>query len=348
MAQSNLRVEQLSPGEWSALSRRFSDYSYHQNLEYAQRSANAIGASAEFVRIYNDDVTIGAAAVRLKTLPLLDIGIAYINHGPLVRSGARDTGPDDLVQACVNALVEEYAQRRNFMLRLVLPIRSMQAFVRHPWGHYIDANGLRRGRRRYRTILIDLDTNEAELRARLHQKWRNCLNRAESQEMNIISGTGADFFARFLPLFDALREKKGFSVDLDPRFFGAFQDDLPEDEKLIVHLAERDGRIVAGHIGSFVGDTAVYLFGAASDEGNRVNASYRLQWEVMRHARAIGQSWYDLGGIDPEGNAGVFRFKKRMGGKEATAAGPFEFAPPFRRGFLLGAERLYNLWKYRI
>ena len=104
MAQSNLRVEQLSPGEWSALSRRFSDYSYHQNFEFAQRSADAIGASAEFIRIYNDDVTIGAAAVRLKTLPLLGIGIAYINHGPVVRLDGRDTGPDDLVQACVNAL----------------------------------------------------------------------------------------------------------------------------------------------------------------------------------------------------------------------------------------------------
>ena len=38
-------------------------------------------------------------------------------------------------------------------------------------------------------------------------------------------------------------------------------------------------------------------------------------------------AYYDLGGIDPDGNPGVYHFKKGLGGLHATMAGPFEMHP---------------------
>ena len=60
-----------------------------------------------------------------------------------------------------------------------------------------------------------------------------------------------------------------------------------------------------------------------------------------RHERHL--RYYDLGGIDAEGNAGVYNFKKGMRGEELCAPGPFESTP---RGVLAAitnrAEQMYK------
>ena len=53
--------------------------------------------------------------------------------------------------------------------------------------------------------------------------------------------------------------------------------------------------------------------------------------------------YYDLGGIDPEGNPGVYHFKSGLGGREVTAPGPFEAAPSrARKRFVETAEAVYR------
>ena len=57
---------------------------------------------------------------------------------------------------------------------------------------------------------------------------------------------------------------------------------------------------------------------------------------------------YDLGGIDPEGNPGVFHFKRGLGGVEVQAAGPYEARPSGLAGRLpLAVERGYARWRER-
>jgi lipid II:glycine glycyltransferase (peptidoglycan interpeptide bridge formation enzyme) len=96
---------------------------------------------------------------------------------------------------------------------------------------------------------------------------------------------------------------------------------------MVVHLAWHDGDLVAGHIGSFAGDTAVYLLGASTRKGRDLRASYLLQWKVIEHAISNGNDYYDLGGIDQNENPNVYRFKKRLNGRLVKEIGAYEFAP---------------------
>ncbi|MHC4711620.1 MAG: GNAT family N-acetyltransferase [Planctomycetota bacterium] len=60
-------------------------------------------------------------------------------------------------------------------------------------------------------------------------------------------------------------------------------------------------------------------------------------------AHERGLWYYDLGGIDPEGNVGVYNFKKGLRGLELWAPGPFESVPSIVRGVIThGAEDLYR------
>ena len=91
------------------------------------------------------------------------------------------------------------------------------------------------------------------------------------------------------------------------------------------------------------GTTAVYLFGATTEAGRRLNAGHFLMWQAMLRGRELGRDWFDLGGIDAKTNPNVARFKLRTGGIELTAAGPFEARPGGPLPVLVGwAETLHK------
>ena len=69
---------------------------------------------------------------------------------------------------------------------------------------------------------------------------------------------------------------------------------------------------MAGLVASAMGDSAIYLLGATSDDGLNAKGAYLLQWTLIQWLKENGFKWYDLGGIDPEGNPGVYSFKKRI------------------------------------
>jgi lipid II:glycine glycyltransferase (peptidoglycan interpeptide bridge formation enzyme) len=93
------------------------------------------------------------------------------------------------------------------------------------------------------------------------------------------------------------------------------------------HLAWHEGEVVAGHIGSFAGDAAVYVLGATTKRGRELCASYLLQWCVIEYAKSNGNRFYDLGGYDEIANPGVYDFKSRLNGRRVIAAGALEVAP---------------------
>jgi lipid II:glycine glycyltransferase (peptidoglycan interpeptide bridge formation enzyme) len=87
-----------------------------------------------------------------------------------------------------------------------------------------------------------------------------------------------------------------------------------------LYLAEYQGQVVAGIIVTFYKDTAIYYFGASSNEHRNVMAPYLLQWQAILGAKARGCKYYDFLGIAPEGAAdhpwsGVTGFKLKFGGK---------------------------------
>ena len=196
----------------------------------------------------------------------------------------------------------------------------------------------------YRTFLLDISKRPEEIRRNLAQKWRNCLNQSEKRGLIVRNGTSPDLFREFCDLFARFAERKPFEVDLAPPFYLAVHLQLAESDRFHISLAETEGKVVAGHVASFLGDTCVYLLGASSDEGLQTKASYLLQWQVIQLAHEKGFQWYDLGGIDPVKNPGVYHFKSGLGGKDVTALGPLECpATGLRRTAVHWSERAYRL-----
>jgi hypothetical protein len=87
-------------------------------------------------------------------------------------------------------------------------------------------------------------------------------------------------------------------------------------------ICENQRTPVAGLVVSAMGDSAIYLLGATSDSGLHTKGAYLLQWTMIRWLNENGIRWYDLGGIDPDGNPGVYSFKKGLSGLDVCQTNP--------------------------
>ena len=71
-----------------------------------------------------------------------------------------------------------------------------------------------------------------------------------------------------------------------------------------------------------------------------------IQLNAIVVAKSHGMRWYDLGGIDPEANPGVYHFKKGLSGTEVRAAGPYEVRPGGLTGRItLAGETVYRAYR---
>lgn len=338
-AQTSL--ETLDSDAWQKLAPLFIDDNYRASWAFAHACAERVGSRSEHVGLRRDGDWTGAADVRIKMLPLGIGGIAYVNGGPLVRRG--DDSDINRLEAALNALIAEYVERRGLILRVLAPIgdRAWNDSAREVFASCGFAATDRS--RSYRTIVLDITDSAEALRKGFHQKWRNCLNKAERQGLEVEGGEDPELLDQFSALFHGFVERKGFSVDLSADFYAGVQRLHLSGERYYTSIARQEGRVVAGHVSSMLGDTCVYLLGATHPDALKTNAAYLLQWHTIETARARGLRCYDLGGIDPDGNPGVYRFKERMGGEDLEAPGPFELKPRTLGGSLtLRAEDLYR------
>jgi lipid II:glycine glycyltransferase (peptidoglycan interpeptide bridge formation enzyme) len=336
-----LRIRRIDREEWQRLAPTFLDYNYRHLWDFGVACAMRLGGMSEHIALRQGNDVIGMADIRIKKIPIFKTGIAYINGGPIVR---RDNNTDaKRLKFCLQALIDEYIEKRGLVLRIRTPLGSPD------WNHtqtsVFSEMGFALSTRvpRYRTLLLNINRPIEDIRKNLEQKWRNCLNNAEKKSYGIRSSTAPELFTEFCTLFEQLIQRKQFDVDLDARFYAQVQNQLADGERFHISLADVEGNMAAGHVSSMLGDSCVYLLGASNQEGLRSKASYLLQWHIIQIARKQGCRWYDVGGIDPEGNPGVYHFKQGLGGIDITAPGPFEISPSRLKAHLVaGGEYLYR------
>jgi hypothetical protein len=319
---SVIAVKRLAKETWDALAPTFRDASYRQLSSYAAAAASRVGAKSELNGLFEDQTLIGLADVRVKTVPLMSLGIAHVSYAPLTMN---DVGfSAEKFGRCVEALRREYAERRQLLLRIVPPLsggqfQELQRATLQGCGFRLCAQ-----QRPRETFVLDLASPLAIIRGDADLHWRRNLAKAEKADIRITRSVELEDFDHFARIFLELVKLKDFKTSQDVHFFKNIQPEIPPDQKLVLHLAWDGQELVAGHLGSFVGDTAIYLLGAANSKGRHLRASYLLHWTAIEYAQNAGMVYYDLGGIDQQRNPGVFRFKQGLNGRAVMDVGPYD------------------------
>lgn len=333
----------LPPAEWTQLLSEFADGNFYQTHAYGSVSWGR--SSLTHLVIRESDCVRAIAQIREIRFAQW-FGVAYVRWGPCAQHRS-ETWSARAFRAALEALGREFVQTRRWVTRVIPNLfeEDEQAptalQVLQQLGFRKDATATP-----YRTVRVGLTSSLEEIRKRLDGKWRNQLNAAMRNGLEIAEGNDGELFGRFMVLYDEMMARKRFNTTVDVREFARIQEKLSPGEKMRVALAGQSGRLHAGMVATALGETGIYLLGATGQEGLKSKASYLLQWRMIEYLRTMGCRSYDLGGINPRRNPGVYHFKSGIGGAEVHQLGRFELAPSeARRRLLHVAECWHKAWR---
>lgn len=317
-------VDRVDEAGWNTLLERFADANIYQTWAYGAVSWG--DRQLSHLTLYEGGAAVAVAQVRIVRIAVLGAGIAYVRWGPLCV--ARGTAWDARVwTAAARALVQEYAVRRGLLLRIVPPVFLQDQSAGDV---LVSLRGLGFAEdarvRQYHTHRVDLRLGADALRRQLSSRWRRQLGIAERNQLDVAEGQSDELYQQFLDLYREMMTRKQFDTSVDVDEFGSIQRRLPAAQKMMTFVCRRGGQPVAGLVVATVGTTAIYLLAATGDEGLDARGSYLLQWHAMQRLQQMGLDWYDLGGVNPDVNPGVFTFKSGMGGQDVVQAGRYQLA----------------------
>jgi hypothetical protein len=292
--------------DWNAQLLDFADACIFQTSSYGSvRWKRSILSQIVFTR---GGASVAAAQLRIIRLPILKYGIAYLKWGPMwVRKG---TNPDpDVYRQVLEALKDEYVHRRKLLLRII-PRQPEMASIITEAGFVED-----KSEEPYQTLTIDLSCSLEDLYGNLKGPWRRNLRRALAQPLEVNIGQDEDAFRTFISLYQEMMNRKRLFHHFPIEDYLRIQQELPHSLKPHIMICCFKGEPVAGLVLSVIGDTGLFLLGASGEKGRSLCGSFLLQWKAIELLKRQGIRWYDLYGINPVHNPGVYQFKTGLAGK---------------------------------
>ena len=313
-------VDALTEQGWYEALEEFDDANIYQTWSYGRVMS---GRNVNHLILRRQNAIVAIAQARIAKLPMIPAGIAYVMWGPMWRRGEPDSTSNTFRQA-IRALRNEFVCKRGLTLRVFPPLLD-------------DGPGCSRiladegfsvaGRTPGRTILMDMAPSLDDLRKGMKAHWQRELRVAERNGLELVEGTGQDLLEIFIEIYHEMVSRKRFVEPNDINRFKLMQEQLPEQLKMRIMLCKSGKHICAGAVYSAIGKTAVYLFGATSNNGMKSRGSYLLQSRLVEQLKRGGAMVYDLNGINPVTNPGTYKFKSDLAGrngKEVCYLGRFE------------------------
>lgn len=174
------------------------------------------------------------------------------------------------------------------------------------------------------TLLVDLSGSEEELLGAMKPKGRYNVRLAARKGVEV-SAAGPEELEEFYGLFELTCARHGFNGE-PLSFFAELLRTLGPSGCAKLYLARYQGMVLSAAVAVFYGGKATYLYGASAPFLRQVMAPYAMHWRIMRDARVLGCSVYDMYGIAPEGQPGhaytrFTPFKLNFGGRRSLTCG---------------------------
>jgi lipid II:glycine glycyltransferase (peptidoglycan interpeptide bridge formation enzyme) len=334
ITQYQAEIDLYKGREWDSILEEFEDSSIYQAWSYGEEVSK--GRMPSTIVLKYDGRIVAACLLRIAGNRFLHSGFAYARWGPLWKSDGTDPqGRRMHMAAILHRLAGEYSEKRGLILK-VLPHVHDDDESKEEVMKVLDEQGyVRDGTFEDRTILVDLGKDPDSLRKNLHQSWRRNLKKAENNGIVVKWGSQEEYLHIFRDLYKAMLRRKGYSPSIDLEQYIDMQMNMKS--RMLTFLAYQDGSPCSGAIVSFMGNTAIYLFGATDDRAITLNSSYLVHWKAMEQLKEMGAKWYDLNGANPERNPEMYRFKDGLGGKERREV-----------SFIGRYDRYSDTWKNRV
>ncbi len=276
---------------------------------------------------------IRAGALVLCRRGPLGLSIAYCPRGPLWR-----TGDASSLRTFVQAVRELPPSPRPVLLKIdpaVSDSPSVRAALAQAGFAPVPESERRFGGTQPRHVMkLDISGAEEELLASLHHKTRYNIRLSGRRGVVVCAATERAELEAFYRLLQETARRDGFRIR-QLSYFQDIWDVLISRQLAKLFVATFDGEPIAGAISFVLGRQCWYVYGASANQHRNLMANHLLQWEMIRWAKSLGCTVYDMRGVAaasaPEDDPlrGLNRFKAGFGARYVEYVG--EWDAPLRR-----------------
>ncbi len=320
--------------EWDAFVARHPHGHLLQTAGWAELKSR-FGWGRQQLVLPADDGPAAGAQVLYRWFPLNRtpgrlVSLAYVPKGPVV-----DWANQDQVEAVLEWVTAEARRRRAIWVRIEPHLATGQVEELDALLARTDFVPVKETIQPRRTLTIDISGNEDDILRGMKQKTRYNIRLASRKEVTVRGGAADDLLA-LARLMQATASRNAFGVHSMAYYRAVLELFVPDHAALLI--AEYAGRPLAALIVFALGETAIYMYGASSDDERHRMPTHLLQWEAIRWARSRGCRQYDLWGVPDEGQEaleagfadrsdglwGVYRFKRGFGGQLTRWVGAYD------------------------
>lgn len=314
-----LEARDFKQDEWAEVVSAMDETSLVQTWEFAQAKASGGGKlSPECVVVHDDEGLVAAAQAMVVEVPFLRGGLAWLNQAPMLRP---DAGANATVRS-LSLIREHWAGEKGYYMRIAPALadtgENRSLMLKAGYSPVSAAPS-------WASTELDLTVPVEQLRARLKQKWRNCLNQSERLGLTCRSGAGEELFDELIGDYEEMLRAKTYRASVTPALLSEMQGLLPPGRKMQVFAARNAEERLGSVLIATFGRTCIYLVGAINDRGRKLNASYYLLWQTVLRMKELGFERFDLGGLVPGVTPrGIAHFKEGLSGQPYARLGAYE------------------------
>ena len=306
------KVWQGNAAEWDELLLQFPDYTVYQSYAWGEYRHQFGWVPHRFTAVENGK-TVAMVQLMVRRFPL-GVALAWANGGPIGITEAWD----EALRAAVKQAVG--------VAHLYFRVNPMRELGNADVARMIAADWQRPRARILSGMSLAYFPSEKEdaREAQASANWRHNLRRSRKYG-HVSSLWEVPDPDAMLAVYAAMQSHKNLREQISRPALIAMLDTFGR-QCMVVRCNDAQGRLLALRGALLLGGKAWDIFAAATPEARKVYASHAAFWELMRQCAVRGIQWYDMSGVDPVGNKGVYDFKKGSGASEFHFLGEWDWA----------------------
>lgn len=305
-----------TPDEWEAALLRFEDANIYQSWRWGLHRTEFGWKVTRLAHYSNDIVTSLAQILHRNATPLATL--CWIPGGPV----------GDL-EVCNTALIS--CIRKLFPAPVLYIHMSAMTEYRDELVSSLQMHGWSKPRSMLnsdKTLIYDIYPEATRRRENLSKNWSRNLSRGEQRDLVVSEWTNPTV-QQIASLTDEMNQYKHLRTNQQD--LGRTTESLLRNfgnDIVMVKCTNKDGDLLALRGAIKFSHKAFDMFAAATPAGRKEYASNLCFWKLIELCERDGITRYDLSGVDPQGNPGVYNFKKGIGAIDFTYLGEWSYSRP--------------------
>ena len=319
--------------EWNKTIAPFEDVNVYQTAEWAEHKSTSGWGVVRLVCLTEDARVITAAQCLYRSGPLSTV-VVWVPGGPI---GDLSTVTSKFVE-----LLKQHLSTNLIYVRIAVMRPSTDVTLRQLASHKWHKSNTTIGTKS--SLVHLLDAEESIRLTRCSTNWKRNLKRsAKIQSPPYVwhKPDSTSLSSAYQEMND-YKQIEGVSLNRTTEDLQSAID-VFGDKLILVRSDDADGNALAIRGAICFEDTAWDYIAITTPAGRKTYASYAVFWALAESCFQLGMHQFDLGGIDPINNRGVYDFKKGTGATQIDYEGEWDTAKPlwFRRiASMLIAQRL--------